>query len=370
VRSGHGPGVRRPYAARRPPPAPRSKPRLPVILLTLMASAGCWRVADTDREFRDVDEPVPAPTPAEVARRLITGLDLSRSIDFLASDDRRGRGVPSPGLDRAAAWVAQRFQAAGLEPAGQDGGYIQYWWVAGAGPDSARVPNVAALAPGSSLTRAGEYVVVMAHLDHLGVGEPDESGDSIFNGADDNASGVAGLVEVVEALVALAERPPRPVLFLALSGKESGLQGAERYVSAPTVDLSEAVAVLNLDMISRNHPDSVSVLGHGYSRLGPMLSDVAAGNPALRLSVVPEGGLDPDSAAERYRTGDHFPFAREGIPAVVITTGRHQDYHQPSDEPGRVDADKAARVSRFVFLAAHRLATMEERPIDIDIDNR
>ncbi|MFW6331588.1 MAG: M28 family peptidase, partial [Gemmatimonadota bacterium] len=220
------------------------------------------------------------------------------------------------------------------------------------------VPNVVGRLPGNDLTRADEYVVLVAHFDHLGVGEPDASGDSVYNGADDNASGVAALVEVAEAFAALPEPPARPVLFLAVSGTEREMLGSTWYAAHPTVTLSRAVAVLNIDMIGRNAPDSIGVVGYRSSSLGPLVEELAAAAPDLGLVV------QPDSAPERdlFSRGDHLPFARRGIPAIRVFSGLHDDYHTPADEAAAVDDRKVARVARLVFLTALRLASQDRRP--------
>ena len=227
-----------------------TRQRRPLLLLCL-ALSGCVRVEGGGEEFRHEDAPPEVVSPAEVARRVIDTRDVRDHIGYLASDAMRGRATPSAELERAAAWIAERFAAAGLEPAGQDGGFAHFWpypaYRAPGGDEEGgvvQVPNVVGVRAGSDAARAGEYVILMAHFDHLGVGEPDEGGDSIYNGADDNASGVAALLEIAEAFSFLPERPARPVLFLATSGSERGLLGASRFAEDPTVFLSEAVAIM------------------------------------------------------------------------------------------------------------------------------
>lgn len=347
----------------------------PVLVGSTLA-AGCTMVAGRHEEFRTGDAPSRVVTPEEVAWREIDAGDVGRHVRFLASDSREGRGTPGSGLERSAAWLATEFRRAGLEPAGDDGGYLQYWpyergapgsdSVTIAGPDAApngetvvQVPNVVGRLAGSDLDRAEEYVIIVAHYDHLGVGEPDEDGDSIYNGADDNASGVAALVEVARAFGSLPAPTPRPVLFLAVSGEEHGLLGSTWFTTNPTVFLSEAVAALNMDMIGRNHPDSIGVVGYGHSDLGPLLQEVATANPRLGLAISPDAADD----AEFFGRSDHFAFARRGIPAINLFSGLHDDYHTPSDEAGKVNTDKIARVARLTFLTAYRLAS---EPISLE----
>lgn len=313
-------------------------------------------VRGSDHEFRGEDAPSPTITPYQVAERLIVASDAERHVRFLASDDRRGRGMGSDGLERAAAWLATEFRLAGLAPAGDHGGYLQYWpyengRVGAPGSESAvQVPNVVARAGGADAARAGEYVVVVAHYDHLGIGEPTEDGDSIYNGADDNASGVAALVQVARAVGAVSDQLSRPILFLAVSGSEDGQLGTRWFVEHPTVPLDDVVAALDLDMVGGNHPETIGVLGS--DSLAAIIAGLAADTRQLRLDVVP----DPPGAGQ-VRPGDHTVFSRRGIPAVRFFAGLHDAYHTPSDEARGVDIDKVARVARLVFLTVHHLAT-------------
>lgn len=334
---------------------------MPSVLLMGVASA-CSRVDHAGGEFRAADRPAAAPTPYQVAERHIDAIDARRHISFLAADARQGRATPSAGLERAAAWIATEFQRAGLEPAADDGGYLQYWPFEDGrpgAPGSERgqlVPNVIGRLPGGPAggTRgAAEYVVLVAHYDHLGVEHRETGDDSVYNGADDNASGIAALVEVAQAMAALGTPLSRPVLFLAVSGSEAGLLGSTWFATHPTVELEGAVAVLNLDMIGRNHPDSIGVVGP-TSGLGPTIDRIAAATPALSLTVAP----DP-AGSDRLRPSDHMVFAERGVPAIRFFSGLHDDYHTPADEVDRIDPDKVARVARLVFLTAHHLATAD-----------
>lgn len=330
------------------------------------ALSACSLVSGGGDEFRGVDAAARTVSPDEVARRVIGPREIRRHVGYLASDEMRGRDTPSPELERAASWIAERFGLAGLEPAGQDGGFIQFWPYErsgltndGSAPTTGRavqVPNVVGIVPGSDAARAGEYVILTAHFDHVGVGTPTEDGDSVYNGADDNASGTAALLEIARAFGSLALRPARPILFLATSGEEKGLLGATWFASNPTVFLSDAVAVLNMDMVGRNSPDSIGLVGHDYSSLGPLLVRIAADSRHLRLYV----DTDPAPGENLFTRSDHYPFARTGIPAIAVTSALHEHYHHPDDEPGRIDADKAARVARLIFLAAYELARGED----------
>ncbi|CAN5781130.1 M28 family metallopeptidase [soil metagenome] len=221
-----------------------------------------------------------------------------------------------------------------------------------------RVPNVVALLPGSDPVLRDTYVVLTAHFDHVGVGAPDASGDSIYNGADDNASGTAGLLGIAEAFAALPEPPARSVLFLAVSGEEKGLLGSMHFAANPTIPGEGIVANLNMDMIGRNAPDTLIAIGQEYSTFEQVLNEVLAAHPDLGLTVI----RDPYPEEGLFFRSDQLSFIQRGVPSLFFFTGLHEDYHQPSDVLERIDADKVARVSRLGFLVAHRVATSSEAP--------
>jgi hypothetical protein len=214
-------------------------------------------------------------------------------------------------------------------------------------------PNVVGMLPGSDPELKNTYVVLTAHFDHVGVGAPDAAGDSIFNGADDNASGTAGVLEVAEAFASLPEAPARSVIFLAVSGEEKGLLGSIAYVEdPPMIDIQSVVANVNLDMIGRLAPDTIIGIGQEYSSLQTVLDEIQEQHPELGLSVI----LDPVPEEQYFFRSDQLPFIQQGIPAVFFTTTDHEDYHRPSDEAEKIDNDKAARVSRLAFLLAYHVA--------------
>ena len=224
--------------------------------------------------------------------------------------------------------------------------------------DDATAPNVVGVLRGSDPALRDTYVVLSAHMDHVGVGRPDSEGDSIYNGADDDASGTAAVLEVAEALAALPTPPARSVLVVAVSGEEKGLLGSRWYSDHPTVPLDAMVANVNIDMVGRNAPDSIVVIGQEYSSLGERVRSVARGTPDLGLTVSED--LWPDQRF--FFRSDHFHFARKEIPALFFFAGTHEDYHRPGDEVDLIDGDKAARVARLVFLLTHDLAQDPEAP--------
>jgi hypothetical protein len=223
--------------------------------------------------------------------------------------------------------------------------------------DAGRAPNVVAILPGSDPALRGEYVVLSAHMDHVGVGTPVD-GDSIYNGADDDASGTTGLLEVAQAMAQLGVRPRRSIVFLHVSGEEKGLIGSEWYSDHPTVPLGQIVANVNVDMIGRNAADSVVVIGKNYSSLGALANRLDAEHPELNLTLADD--IWPEQRF--FFRSDHFNFARKEVPSIFFFSGVHPDYHRPSDSVEKIDTDKATRISRMVFYLTHAIANDPQRP--------
>ena len=211
-------------------------------------------------------------------------------------------------------------------------------------------PNILAVLPGADSVHRGEYVVLAAHVDGLGVGAP-VGGDSIYNGADDDASGTAAILEAAEAL-AHGPRPRRSVLFALFSGTEQGFWGSEYYVSRPTVPLARMVAFLNVESISRNMPDSVAVLGDGRSRLAAAAHAAAAHHPDLGLTVVD----DPWPAKRYFEQSDQLLFERRGVPSLFFFNGLHGALHAPWDDMRVVHPESAARITRYLAEFVGELA--------------
>jgi hypothetical protein len=223
--------------------------------------------------------------------------------------------------------------------------------------EDSRPPNVVAVLRGSDPVLRDEYVVLSAHMDHVGVGQA-VNGDSIYNGADDNASGTVGLMEIARAMSTLPERPRRSVIFLLVSGEEKGLLGSRWYADNPTVPQQQIVANINVDMIGRNSPDSIVVIGKGFSSLGAVVDAVGSRHPELGLVVADD--LWPEE--NFFFRSDHFNFARKEIPAIFFFAGVHEDYHRPSDEVEKINTEKAARVARLIYHTALQIANSDERP--------
>lgn len=233
--------------------------------------------------------------------------------------------------------------------------------------------NFIAAIPGAE--RADESIIYTAHWDHLGIGSPDAAGDSIFNGAVDNASGVAGLLEVAKAFKNLEEEPQRTVVFLAVTAEEQGLLGSAWYAQNPVYPIAKTVANINIDMLNPyGETKDIVVIGQGQSELEELLQEEAEKIDRYIVSEpTPEAGL--------YYRSDHFNFAKEGVPALFTGAGidhavkgishgtklqenfTAQYYHKPSDEvTPEWDMEGIVADLKLLYSLGHRLAFSNEWP--------
>ena len=218
-------------------------------------------------------------------------------------------------------------------------------------------PNVVAILEGSDPTLRDEYVTFSAHMDHVGVGNP-VNGDSIYNGADDDASGTIAVLEAAEAFATLHPRPRRSLMFVIVSGEEKGLWGSEYFTDNPPVPIENIVANLNTDMVGRNWKDTIVAIGKEHSNLGETLDRVNARHPELGMTAIDD--IWPNQRF--YFRSDHYNFARKGIPILFFFNGTHEDYHRPSDHVEKIDGEKAARIVKLVFFLGLDIANADQRP--------
>ena len=220
---------------------------------------------------------------------------------------------------------------------------------------SVTAPNTVGIIRGTDPALRDEYIVFSAHMDHVGVNSANPK-DSIWNGADDDASGTSGVLALAEAF---AKMPPkRSLIFLTVSGEEKGLWGSEWFAGNPPVPISQIVANLNLDMIGRNWKDTIVVIGKDHSDLGETLNRVNAAHPELRMSAIDD--LWPHE--NFYGRSDHYNFAKRGVPVLFFFNGTHADYHQPSDSPEKIDAEKEARIVKLVYYVGQEVGNAAKRP--------
>ena len=241
--------------------------------------------------------------------------------------------------------------------------------------DKASTQNVAAVWEGNDPVLKNEMVAIGAHYDHVGTNPNAKGEDKIWNGADDDGSGTVAVLSIAEALAKSPKRPKRSVLFVWHAGEEKGLWGSEYFNRFPTVDIKSVVAQLNIDMIGRsrkagdtnpknaNLTNETEVYVIGSKMMSSELGEVTrtVNNSFLNLTYNYKYD-DPKDPNRFFFRSDHFNYAVNGIPIVFWFDGVHEDYHQPGDEPQKIDYAKMERISRTIFLTLWELADLKERP--------
>jgi Zn-dependent M28 family amino/carboxypeptidase len=214
--------------------------------------------------------------------------------------------------------------------------------------------NIIGMIPGSDPSVAGEYVVIGAHYDHLGMGDENSLAASptpaIHYGADDNASGTAGMLELA---LRFSEKPARrSILVMGFSGEEKGLLGSKHWVTTPTVPLQKIAAMVNLDMIGRLTKQKLNIQGVGTSPVWPALIDSAKAGIPFTISTTADG----------FGPSDHSSFTAKSIPVLFFFTGLHSDYHRPTDTYDKINADGQATIVSMVENIVRRVADAPTRP--------
>ena len=276
--------------------------------------------------------------------RTIQSADARAIVETLASDSLQGRNAGEEGCRMAAEYIVSLLGEWGIKPLGKDG-YLQSFTV-----DGCAMNNILAVVPGKS----DEYVVVGAHYDHVGFGEAVD-GDSCYNGADDNASGVSAVLQIAHAVKKMHRTPQRGIIFAFWDGEEKGLLGSRHFVEKCAF-LSHVSAYMNFDMIGRGPVDNPKHLTYFYTASHPVFGDWLKEDMALR-----DFSFIPDYRAWEKPTGgsDNAWFAKNGIPIVWYHTEGHPDYHRPSDTADKIDYEKMLDITRAAFLCAWRLANYE-----------
>ncbi len=277
----------------------------------------------------------------------ITAEEVQNVVNVLADDAFEGRETGSRGGHAAGTWLADQFQKLHLAPAASGGGYFQ--------PFNSNSRNILGTIEGSDPELKKQYVMVTAHYDHIGYGKRTNSYGplgQIHNGADDNASGDAGVLATAEAFGRLPQPARRSVLFCLWDGEEEGLWGSKYWIDHPTVPLAQVAAVVNVDMIGRLRKDHVIVYGdrdsYGWRQM------LARDNEPLGLMLDFDWLMKADS--------DHHPFYAAGVPVIMLHTGLHEDYHRPSDKAEKINSAGLQRVSQLMFRLALDLADEDDRP--------
>ena len=297
-------------------------------------------------------EPILDEAALSTAIESIRIADLKTHVSTLASDSLQGREGGSVGGHAASAYLVQQLRQQGVAPAAANQQFVQEF--------SGGMRNILASVPGRDDRLRDEVVIVSAHFDHVGFGTPRNSRGPIgyiHNGADDNASGVAGLLEVVEAVRSLPRPPRRTLLFAFWDGEEKGLLGSKHWIAAPTRPLSTIKLVINADMIGRLRPDGVEVTGTRTARgLRHLVSE------ANSAALVRAPQLRLDFTWDMRADSDHHPFFAAGIPALMLHTGKHDDYHRPSDDADKINYEGTQQLARLMLTLALQAADADELP--------
>ena len=305
--------------------------------------------------------------------------DLYKHISVLSSDSLEGRETGKRGQKMAADYIASFFSSIGIPPFKKKTYYqkfkvkserhickcddcdLDFFKRIFKSNQTIRGENVLGYIEGSDLK--DELLIITAHYDHLGMHD-----SLIFNGADDDASGVSAALEIAEAFM-LAKKsgngPRRSVLIMPVSGEEKGLLGSRYYTDNPIYPLENTVANLNIDMIGRLddwHDNGNYVYLIGSDRLSYDLHQV---NEKMNFEYV---GLDldyrfneEDDPNRYYFRSDHYNFAKNNIPVIFYFNGVHEDYHKPSDTIEKIDFEEIKVITKLVFLTAWEIANRDER---------
>jgi aminopeptidase N len=327
-------------------------------------ATGEWPVGDTPlaRDLTPEGGPIklaPRKALAEVKPQFDTGR-MKADIEWLAAPEREGRGAGSHGLDAAANYIAERFERLGLSPlapaARDDDRYFQHFSMAGENGEPLPARNVIGVLPGTNPALNGQALIVSAHYDHLGFGWPDARAGAkgqLHPGADDNASGVAVMLELARLMA--DGKPERSIIFAAFAGEEAGLRGSRHYVSAAQAPgapyaLSAHIADLNLDTVGRLGDGKVTIFGAGSARELPFIFMGASAVTGIPTQVV----------TQEVDASDHTAFVEAGVPAVQLFASTANDYHRPSDTADKIDDAGLAKVAAILKEAVDYLAARAE----------
>jgi hypothetical protein len=327
-------------------------------------ATGEWPIGETPlaRNLTPQARPIKLD-PRKALAEAKPAVDVARmkaDIEWLAAPAREGRGAGSRGLEAAANYIAERFKQLGLSslmPGTRgDDRYFQPFTMTGETGEQLQAKNLIAVLPGANSSLNGQALVVSAHYDHLGFGWPDARAGAkgqLHPGADDNASGVAVMLELARLMA--DARPERSVIFAAFAGEEAGLRGSRYYVRAAQAPgapfaLSGHIADLNLDTVGRLGDGKVTIFGAGSAREWPFIFMGASAVTGIPTQVVTQV-LD---------ASDHTAFVEAGVPAVQLFASTANDYHRPSDTADKIDYAGLTKVAAILKEAVDYLAARAE----------
>lgn len=328
-----------------------------IILLTLTSTFSCFA------QLERVDNSEPTKF-----MNTITADQLKTKLYIVASDEMEGRDTGSKGQKKAGKYLISQYKKNGISYPKGAKNYYQPVPAAYLNakrnenlPDS---ENIWAYIEGTE--KPNEVLVISAHYDHVGI----KNGD-IYNGADDDGSGTVAILQIAQAFQKAKQEghgPKRSILFLHVTGEEHGLHGSRFYSENPLFPIANTIADINIDMIGRRdlkHTDTNNyVYVIGADRLSTDLHNITvAQNDKYTHLDLDFKFNDPKDPNHFYERSDHYNFAKNGIPAVFLFNGVHEDYHQKSDEPNKIEYDALAKRAQLAFVIAWDLANRPERPV-------
>ena len=292
----------------------------------------------------------------------ITSKELKELLYVYASDYFEGRDTGERGQKIAVDFLRNYYQKQNIEAAINTKNYFQEMILNIRGKN-VKTENVVAIIPGSE--KPEEYIVISAHLDHVG-----QKNGQIYNGADDDGSGNVAMLEIAEAFqIAVKEnnRPKRSIIFLHVTGEEKGLLGSRYYTENPLYPLKETIANLNIDMIGRLDPKRVDkdpnyIYLIGSDKLSNELHEVSELVNRKYTNLILDYTFNAENDPNRfYYRSDHYNFAKNGIPVIFYFNGTHEDYHQPTDTADKINYDILQKRAKLIFHTAWELANMPNR---------
>jgi hypothetical protein len=284
---------------------------------------------------------------------------MMQTVRYLSDEKLQGRGFGSQGLEQAADYIAQAFRQAGLQPGGDKGSYFQVFSAPGEDGRPQLLKNVIGVIPGRHPRLSSENLVFGAHYDHLGLGWPDvreQNRGKLHLGADDNASGIAVMLELARVL-GRKFQPDRTIVFVAFSAEEAGRLGSKHYVKhARNHPVAKTIAMLNLDTVGCLFNKKLMVLG----------ADTASEWPHIFRGIGFVTGIQSVMVKEALDASDQISFHEAGVPAVQLFSGANTDYHRPGDTADKIDADGLVKVAEVSKQVLEYLAGREQ-PMSVQL---
>ena len=313
--------------------------------------------------------------------KTITEKDLKKHLYIYASDEFEGRNTGSKGQKKAVEYLRNFYIQNDIKPGDPDKDYFQKMTLNISRGNEGEVDseNVIAIIEGTE--KPDEYLILTAHLDHVGYGRTGsrlrksyvgEIKDRIHNGADDDGSGTVAMLEIAQAFKQASKKgkgPKRSIIFLHVTGEEKGLLGSAYYSDNPIYPLSKTVANLNLDMIGRIDPtrkgdkrEYIYIIGSDHDSQD--LHNISEQTNLQTVNIDLDYRYNAKDDPQRfYYRSDHYNFAKKGIPIIFYFSGTHEDYHLPSDTPDKINYDLLELRSKLIFYTAWNIANRDQRVI-------